>query len=196
MKTYLLAAALVGLTFTSQAQEQQGAGKLAPFLGIGLTLGGDKLGTVYFQNSGSKDLYAGRMIDLRAGLEYQVPESPLSFQTSISYHADTVAASNGDVSFVRYPLEVLAHYRVNESWRFGGGLRKALSPALKVSGDISGGGDNFNSSAGFVLEGEVMFGPNIGLKIRGVSEKYKYKDYGSESIDGSHIGVIGVYYFK
>ncbi len=204
MKKQIMAIALASLAFASQAQEgAQPVNAVAPFLGIGLTYGGDQIGDdIQYKNGDSSTLHGGALIDLRAGLEYTVPESPLSFQLSMAYHADSVSAENGDADFTRFPLEALVHYRVNPSWRVGGGLRKALNAKSSSSGAGSGyvADQKFKASVGLVLEAETHFTRNLGLKIRVVSEKYKpdgNNGYNSnESLDGSHIGVIGVYYFK
>lgn len=57
--------------------------------------------------------------------------------------------------------------------------------------------EKFSSSTGVVLEVETFaLSPKVGIKIRGVSEKYKSQDIPGRELDGSHIGVIGVYYFR
>jgi hypothetical protein len=208
LKKHLTAAVLAALAVSSQAQvaaQGEPMTALTPFLGIGLTYGGDQIGEdIDYDNGSSRRLLGGSLLDLRAGLEFEAPGSPLSFQLSIGYHFDSATARNGDASFTRVPLEVLMHYRAAPNWRFGGGLRQALNAKSSSSGAGSVYVDDqkFKASVGVVLEGEVFFARSLGLKIRAVSEKYK-PDTGSYSwnsstkeIDGSHIGVIGVYYFK
>jgi hypothetical protein len=200
LNKHFLAASLAFAAMGASAAEPiaPATNGLTPFLGIGLTLGGDQIGEdIQYQNDSSRSIHAGGMIDLRAGVEYQTIGSPLSFQLSVSYHTDRASAENGSVTFSRVPLEALMHYRLNESWRVGGGLRKAMNAELSVSGagNFYAADTSYKSSAGIVLEAEVFFGPRVGLKLRGVKEDYT-PERGGKKIDGSHVGVIGAYYFK
>jgi hypothetical protein len=172
---------------------------ISPFVGVGITYGGDQIGnTVNYTNGDSSKLQAGSLIDLRAGVEYQAIESPLSFQLSLGYHVDdTLAAKNGSASFSRFPLEVLAHYLVADTWRIGAGVRKALGAETSSSGNGTGYvyAQKYSSSTGFILEGEYLPTRHIGIKIRAVNETYTPQTYGKK-VDGSHVGVIGVFYFR
>ena len=195
-----LAAALAFAALTAHAQEggaTSGRG-LTPFLGIGLTFGGDQVGEdIEYEDGHSSSITAGGLIDLRAGLEYQAEGSPVSFQLSVSYHVARSDADNGSVTFSRVPVEALVHYRLNDSWRIGGGLRKATGAESSASGagNFYAGDAKYKSSTGIVLEAETFFGPKWGVKLRAVSEKYT-PEAGGEKLDGTHFGVIGVYYFK
>lgn len=201
LKTVLMAAALACSFANSQAAETAPTtGGMSPFLGIGLTYGGDQIGEeINYTNGDSSTIRGGGLVDLRAGLEYQAIGSPLSVQLSVSYHVDdTLAAKNGSARFSRTPIEALMHWRASESWRFGGGLRKALGAQTKSSGLGSGyvADQKYKASTGIVLEAETFFGPRIGLKLRAVSEEYTPENGAQDKVDGSHFGVIGVYYFK
>lgn len=200
-KQVLLAAVMACSFASSQAAEvAPAAGGLSPFVGLGLTYGGDQIGQeINYTNGDSSTIHAGGLVDLRAGLEYQAIGSPLSFQLSVSYHVDdTLAAKNGSARFSRTPIEALVHWRASESWRFGGGLRKAVGAQTRASGLGTGyvANQNYTASTGIVLEAETFFGPKIGLKLRAVSEKYTPETGSQKEVDGSHLGVIGVYYFK
>ena len=201
MKHALTIAALACTLSTAYAAPSYvggNGGSFTPFAGMGLTYGGDQVSdTVPFENSSSSSLHGGALIDFRAGFEYQTLNSPWSFQVSLGYHVAKVAAKNGSLTFGRIPLEVLAHWDVSNSWRFGGGLRKALSSKVHTSGlgDGYAQEQDYTSSIGIVVEAETFFSPQLGLKLRAVSEKYK-PQVGGKEIDGSHVGAIGVYYFK
>jgi hypothetical protein len=199
LKYALTIAALACAMSTAHAVQSSASG-FAPFVGAGLTYGGDQVGdTIEYENSSSVSLHGGSLVDLRGGFEYQDPGSPWSFQMSLGYHVDKASARNGSVTFDRIPLEVLAHWDINESWRLGGGLRKALSPKVHTSGlgDGYAQEQSYSSTVGVVVEAETFFGAksSVGLKIRAVTEKYK-PELGGKEIDGTHLGVIGVYYFK
>ncbi len=53
----------------------------------------------------------------------------------------------------------------------------------------------FKSSTGWIVEAEYFIIPKVGLKMRYVNEDYTSKTYGTK-FDGSHFGVLGVYYFR
>lgn len=199
MKYAITIAALACALSTAHAAGPGAAGSFSPFLGGGLTYGGDQVGdTIEYENSSSRSLHGGALLDMRAGFEYQTIGSPWSFQMSLGYQVDNASAKNGSVRFDRFPLEVLAHWDVSDSWRFGGGIRKALSTKLHTSGVGSGYAQEqeYSSSVGGVVEAETFFGSHVGLKLRVVSEKYKSQLTGGKDIDGTHLGVLGIYYFK
>ena len=52
----------------------------------------------------------------------------------------------------------------------------------------------FDDTTGTVLEGEYLFSPHIGLKLRYVSEGFDVKG-SNATADGSHFGVLLSYYF-
>jgi hypothetical protein len=52
---------------------------------------------------------------------------------------------------------------------------------------------SFDSTVGGVVEGEFLATPNIGIKLRGVAEKYK-PEGGGPSIDAGHVGVYFSWY--
>lgn len=172
--------------------------KLAPLLGAGLTLGGDKVATMVYTNGNESSVTAGGLLDLRAGLDYRFANSPVSIQAAIGYHVANASARNGNVTFSRFPIELLAHYHVTDSWKIGGGARQSTGTKLSSSGVASNVGDyKFDSSVAVVVEGEYLFTPKFGLKVRYVNEEYEVKNSpGTDKIDGSHVGVIAVYYFK
>jgi hypothetical protein len=195
-KQYAKAWLIATLTFTAAASHA--ADGLTPLLGAGLTFGGDEVGdTVRYNNGDTNTLHAGGLVDFRAGVEYQTIGSPLSFQLNVAYHLDRSSAKNGDISFSRVPVEALAHWRMGQAWRLGGGLRKALS--VQAKGDGVGAqyvqDQKYTSSVGLVAEGEYFFTPAFGLKVRAVSEKFK-PDNGGKELSGDHIGVIAAYYFR
>jgi hypothetical protein len=181
---------------SSQAAENS----FSPFLGGGLTFGGDKIGDTIEHNDGERSsLHAGALLDLRAGLEWRLPESPLSVQTSLSYHVDSaLATKHSNADFRRVPLELLVHWRALDSWRFGGGVRHAFNARTSSSGRGTDyvEAQRYDADIGVVLEAETFFGPHFGLKIRGVSEHYSPKTTGGDKVDGSHLGVLAVYYFR
>ncbi len=162
-------------------------------LGFGLTGGGDKLARVAFTNGNSESITAGGLMHLYAGGEYRFAPA-VSAQVNLGFHVDdTSAATNGSLKFSRMPIELLGHYAVNDKVRLGGGLRVANSAKLKGSGVLAGS-LSFKADPGVVVEGEYMTTPNIGIKLRAVSESYSIKGV-SGKVSGDHVGLMLNYYF-
>ncbi|RZI82294.1 MAG: hypothetical protein EOP38_16415 [Rubrivivax sp.] len=176
-----------------------GAEGLRPFIGGGITVGGDNVNTLRYQGGDEATLHAGGLLDLRAGVDYRVWESPMSVQASIAYHTDRSNANNGSADFSRVPVELVLQWHATESWAFGGGLRKATGARYNASGAASSQtvDQKFKSSVGFIIEGEYFFNPSFGLKARYVNEEYTSESNPSAAkLDGSHVGVLAVYYFR
>lgn len=162
-------------------------------MGMGLTFGGDTLYTAHFTDGSSRNVSSGRLVHFYGGYDYRF-DNRMSVQTTLGYHFDNISAKNGDISFSRYPLEVLGYYGPTDSFRIGAGFRYAMNPKVSSSGEASGNNRSFKDAAGFVVEAEYLFSPQVGLKVRAVNEKYK-QEGSSTSVSGNHGGVYGSYYF-
>jgi len=162
-------------------------------LGAGLTFGGDTLVTATYTDGSSKNITAGGFMMIYGGLDYRLDDA-ISLQGTLGYHFDTITASNGDVTFSRIPLELLAYYHLNDAFRLGGGVRIVNSPELKGNGIAGNVNGTFDNTVGLVIEGEYMMHRTFGIKLRHVSEHYQPS--GSPvSVDGSHFGVLANLYF-
>jgi hypothetical protein len=171
------------------------------FLNMGLTVGGDTLATVAYTDGTTSSLKAGGSIQFKAGGDFRI-QPKVDLQFSIGYHMDsTREARNGTLTFTRMPLEGLVFYHYQPNMRVGAGLRKAMSAKLDGSGlAASVGSYDFDSSLGFILEWEYLFGRSHfgrgGFSVRYVSESYTPSGYpGAASIDGSHVGAGFSWYF-
>ena len=172
--------------------------------GLGFTAGGDRLATARFREYDywyggydyeDRSVRAGQLFQLHAGVEWRVAPA-VTMQATIGYHTDSVDARNGDIDFTRYPLELLAHFQFAPQWRAGGGLRYTLNPRLSGGGVARDVDIKFKRSLGPVVE--VEFLPSnikwLGVKLRGVIERYKPRD-GGESANGNHFGLFANFYF-
>lgn len=193
MKKVLLVAALtLAAVFNAQAAEPAKPFKLV--LGAGLTFGGDTLATAQFDDGSSEDIKGGGLVHVYGGVEYRLGDQ-VSLQATVGYHVDnTKAASNGSLRFSRVPVDLLAYYHVNDKVRLGGGVQIANGPEVKGSGVASGTKIEFDNSTGPVVEGEYLFSPTVGMKLRYVSHTYKVKNTNIEA-DGNHVGVLFNVYF-
>ncbi|HUG22880.1 outer membrane beta-barrel protein [Piscinibacter sp.] len=190
-KTLLGATLMLGAALSAQADESR------PFkflLGAGLTFGGDTLVTVQFDDGHSEDVDGGGLVHLYAGAEYRLGTA-VSLQATLGYHVDNSTGSNGSVRFSRMPVDLLAHYHVNDQVRLGAGVQFVNNPELKGSGDASDVNVKFDSATGTILEGEYLFSPSAGVKLRYVAEKFKLSGGGGAEADGNHFGIMLNYYF-
>jgi Outer membrane protein beta-barrel domain len=166
-----------------------------PFVGMGVSSGGEKLVTVQWTNGDSTNIKTGGMIDFRGGVEYRTPGSNFAFQGSVGYFFDQANGSNGSVRFTRFPIEALGLFNVNDNVRLGGGARFTSSAKFSGTGAAANlGTTNFDVSPGVVVEGEYLARSKYGFALRYVAEKYKPTN-GGASVDGNHIGVRFNAYF-
>lgn len=191
-KVFLGAALAIGTAFSAQAADATSPFKF--LLGAGLTYGGDNLVTVQFTDGSTDKVRAGGLALLYGGGEYRLNDQ-FALQATVGYHInDSRAASNGSVKFDRVPVDLLALYSVTEKIRLGGGAQFASGVELKGSGVAGNINQKFDSTVGVIAEGEYLFTPHTGLKLRYVSEKFTPDGAGSK-IDGSHVGLLFSYYF-
>lgn len=165
-------------------------------VGAGLTFGGDTIATASYTDGTTDKITAGSLILFYAGAEYRLNDNA-SIQGTIGYHFDNLKqAKNGDGSFSRIPIEVMAYYHLNDKFRLGGGLRFVNSAKLKLSGTPGTINDTFASATGLVIEGEWLPDPRTGIKLRSVSgEKYQSNNFSGALFKGDHIGILANYYF-
>ncbi len=197
MNNKLCAAGLVALSvFASSAQAQTSPATDRPlrfFLGMGATFGGDNLATAKFTNGETANVRAGGVVQFHGGATYKFTDT-ISGTLAAGYHFNRVSASNGSITFSRYPVELLGHYAVTPAVRLGGGLRLISSPKLTSSGVASGIKSDFGSTTGLVVEGEYLISDRYGIKLRYVNEEYKINGT-NKKVDGSHAGLMFNFYF-
>lgn len=195
MKKVILGAAL-SLAAAFNVQAADAASPFKFLVGAGLTFGGDTLATVTLSSAfgdEDQDIKAGGLVHLYGGVEYRLGDR-VSLQATVGYHVDNSSGSNASLRFSRVPVDVLAYYHLNDKVRLGGGVQIANGPELKGSGDFSNVRVEFDNSTAAVLEGEYLFSPKFGAKLRYVNHDYKVKNSNVE-VDGSHVGVMLNYYF-
>lgn len=205
---HLICASLVLLTCSSSALADSAPEKRAKFLaGVGYTFGGDTLaGYEITPVNGSgptyhEDLSGGAGLILNAGGELLLTNS-LRVQGLIAFHADHVNGINGEATYRRAPIELLAHWRATDNWWIGGGVRKSTRGAFDISRKaLSSGSTDFSYkerihfSTAFVLEGEYAINKNWGIKLRAVKESGRFET-ATEDFNADHMGLIATYYFN
>lgn len=196
MKKSIIVAALALLAGGSASAQFV---KVRPVLGMGLTVGGDTIATVYYEDSDLDEskVRAGGLIAFHGGVEVQFTDF-VSAQALIGYHVDRADADNGDVVWDRTPFEFLAHYKLVDWFRLGGGARYTGNARIRASGAASYtiADVDFKPTWGSVIEGEFFPHPTLGIKVRYVNEKFKPENYpGGPTLRASHGGIYLNYYF-
>lgn len=159
---------------------------------LGLDGGGATLAKVQLSDGSTQRLSSGGLVTIAAGLLYAPVASPVVVEGTLGYKVDDVTASNGQLKFARWPLELLASYRV-ERHRFGGGLTRHLSPRYSCSLDFATCNPrevNFDDATGLVAQyayGELngRFYWDLGARITFI----EYQAAG-ESISGNSVGAF------
>lgn len=160
--------------------------------GLGFSAGGDDLATAKYTNGSSQTIKAGGGFYFTAGADYRLSEE-FSVQGTLNFHVDDTRATNGSITFKRFPVEVLGYYHVNDAWRVGGGLRYVSGAKLSSSGAADGIDAKFDNTVSAVAEVEYFWMPKFGMKMRYVKETFKAP--GIPDVKGNHFGISGNYYF-
>jgi opacity protein-like surface antigen len=185
--TLLALAALASLGAPAQAQTPT----VRPFLGIGLTGGGEELASFLRTDGRTDTVTSGGLVEFKAGVDWHL-SGPYSLRGSVGYHVDNSTANNGSFRFDRFPFELLGFWRGGNNFRLGGGLRQATSARTSGSGLASGLDRTFSASLGLVVEAEYFFSPGLSVSGRGVSETYRLNGV---DFNGNHVGVGLNFYF-
>jgi len=164
-------------------------------IGGGLTYGGDSLVTSRFSD-GSYDVFrAGGLVHLYGGVELKLTDR-FAVQNNIGYQINEArVTSDARLRFTRYPIDIVGLYSLSDHIRLGGGMQLVASPELRGSGVASNISQKYKSTVGAIVEGEYLFNPHMGLKLRYVNETFKPKEGDGVNVDGSHAGIMFSYYF-
>ena len=141
--------------------------------GLGLTMGGDELGSVDIYNGEGKrvqseNIRAGRLFQFDAGARYRPQQSPWMVQLTFGYHYNAangkdMATNTEDVSvyFARYPLEILPSLRFDRH-SLGLGFRYDFSPTASAP---SSSPAKFKDAPGGIVE--YGYSPNENVTLAG-----------------------------
>jgi hypothetical protein len=159
----------------------------------GLTFGGDELAEAQVTTlppyggayTYTDTVRAGGLVQFGAGVLWQPSDVPLAVQATVGYHADSINADNGDISFTRVPFEALAFYTGVPRWRFGGGARFVRNAELEYDfgrRDVF----RFKDTTGVVLEAGYEVAPRFWINLRYVDEDYEVR-----SLNGAEVIALG-----
>ncbi|PHV11784.1 hypothetical protein [Chitinimonas sp. BJB300] len=195
-----LCVGLLGL-FVSVSSLAEAKSDFRFMMSLGYTGGGDKVlrASIFDVSTGNlideTDIKAGERYQLNMGAYWKMSASPISAQLTYGYHADSAGKGAPDkITFGRYPIELLAHYHINDTFFFGGGVRKATRNNLTYY--VKGVKTSFRheSNTGGVVELGWQAVPDLMFTLRAVSERYK-EPVSGKSYSGKHVGLFGTYVF-
>ncbi len=161
---------------------------------IGLDAGGDELAELEYENGNETSINAGQLFSLSGGVIFKTAPThfpSLETQLTVGYKIDTSFASNGDVTWSRYPIELLEFYTVN-NWRFGGGFTYHINPKLDGDGIASNINFSFDDAFGYIIEAGYLFRDFFYVDLRYTGIEYSKWNI---SIDGNSVGVIAGFRF-
>lgn len=175
-----------------QAKEERNIKAVA---GLGLTFGGDDLVQAWYEDGSSEKLEAGGLIDLKFGAQYSPKGSNYALQGTMGYHFDSMSADNGDASFSRIPLDLIAFLK-HEKHRFGAGLSYNTATELDSGGAIDFGKIKFDDATGLLLEYGYAYRPNLVFAARYLSIDYQASSFpNAPSVNGDHAGLYAYILF-
>ncbi len=142
---------------------------VSPVLKMGFDFGGDKIATTTSGGSikGNDGLFLG------GGASILTDSKDIEVEVTLSWKYANLTASDGDLSFTRFPLDALVFYRLPQ-FRVGGGLTYHLSPKLSGSGPAGNINTKFDDSAGFVLQADYLL-QKITVGLRYTSLEYNWE---------------------
>lgn len=126
---------------------------------VGFHLGGDQLAEV-FTTTGRETVDAGGLISLGIGIAFDLApnlESRITFgikenkENAVLDYYGLVPAKAGDVTFIRYPVDVLFLLRTG-GWKIGGGITYHLNPVFTIDTKTNHAQAEFDDALGFVVE--------------------------------------------
>ena len=143
-----------------------------PMFKVGADFGGDELVTVTFTSGDTRTIHANDGLFLGGGVSILNDARDLEAEISLSFKFDTISASNGDVTWSRWPLDALLFYRL-PSMRLGGGLTYHINPELKGSGAVGNIFDKFDDALGIILQADYSISERHHIGVRYTSIEYK-----------------------
>ena len=151
----------------------------------GYDFGGDTLQNVQFQDGTTESIKANDGFYVGGGIAFIPDIANFETQLTIAWKYTGVTASNGDITFTRFPIEALVFYNW-DYFRLGGGLTYHLNPKLKRTGVVAGGSIDFSSRVGAIAQLDYRITENVAVGVRYTAITYTG---GGRDIRGDGFGV-------
>ena len=195
-----LLAAITAITFLTgttaaasdgTASAQSGL-EIRPIGSLGITQGGDTLGTYrveFLGETSDVDVDAGDSLFLYGGFEMRWPDAHIGMLVQGGFAGTGVGNSDDGVDFKRWPLEVIGFVEAGR-FRVGLGATRHLAPTFDEDG-IGNLRVEFDDANGWITQFEYRT-DTAAIGIRYVDIDY---DFATLTIGGEHLGVYGTYIF-
>jgi hypothetical protein len=154
----------------------------------GIDLGGDTLVRVVFEDGDTQDIDSNNGLFLGGGVSIRNDAKTFETEIALTYKFQTISADNGELTWSRVPVDVLAFY-LAEHVRVGGGLTYHMSPKLDGDGVVSGISGEFENSLGYLVQ--VDWRINESMSVGGRFTFLSYTIEGSsEKAQSNGLGVV------
>lgn len=166
-------------------------------IGLGVDLGGEELGKVYYTDGSSAAVKASNGIAINVGgILQNGSNSAFSTQVTLGYKYGDPKGIGGDVTWSAIPLEIVEYYRQG-SLRMGLGLSYQIRPQLSVNLPASGYVDKYKNAIGVIAQiGWAPAGEHFSVDLRYTAIKFQLSDVeGAPTVDGSVAGIYTGYRF-
>jgi hypothetical protein len=154
-------------------------------LKTGFDFGGDNIVTVPFTDGSTRTLKGNQGFYVGGGAAIINEAGNWELDVTLAYKLALIHATNGDLTWTRWPLEALVFYRFQHV-RLGGGLAYHISPKLEGSGVANNLDIDFKDALGAVLQADWRITPTISVGLRYTFLEYDAKApfTGSAKSDG------------
>lgn len=169
------------------------AGEVRGILGLGFGAGGDTIDKFDISDGDSETIKANEGFAVYGGIKYE-DEDLIAIKTTLGFKFESVAASNGEASFDRMPLDTLFLLKVNQHY-LGGGLTYHTDVTYKCKLDGFLGCDfaaDFEKALGYVIAYEYMatlpeknMGVLLGARYNKLEYEFKPVGFPDFTIDAS-----------
>ncbi len=167
-------------------------------LRAGYGAGGDSIGPKVDDAYAQDQVSAGNGLMFGAGVRYALSPAlpltamPLFVESNINIMIDAAHSSETDVSFIRYPFDVLLGTEYKQ-WRFAAGYTRHINPKLEIQYSEDDNGfdkettyeKTYNDADGQVVEVSYGLG-KIDANIRYTQIEY---DFAGVKVDGSGVAL-------
>jgi hypothetical protein len=170
------------------------------YLALGYDFGFTTLVDVTYSDGSTGSLKANGGLVLAAGATFlKLLDGRVSTRASVGLKYDSLKASNGSVSYLAFPIEVVEQFRAGPV-RLGAGLSLSLAPRLSGSGAATSLDARLDPSAGVLLEAMYVFGlggapgKGLGIGLRFLWQRLRSTDTG-DTVGASALGLVIDYTF-
>ena len=169
---------------TARADDDYVPGTTHLTVDAGVLFGGDKLAERTYVLGGTDSVYAGKGVFADLGVLHNLDNPDWAFKGTVGIHSGFSAGFGSDVSFTRYPVDLVILYSDGHQ-HFGGGLTYHANPKLSGNGHVPD--VVFKDAVGAVLEYQYRV---FGVRYTNIRYKVDGPCTGRCSFDGSNFGIF------